>query len=254
MEPLTYVSAAVAVGRERGRMFAEILCPDDFDGRDERCAPAIRAHPVFALFPPPIRRLISREGQLRSAAPGEGVKSSNVVGFVVEGVLGVFDTRSLACVALQGPGSTFGWEATITHVRPSAISPFVETRWVELDADRLRQEADGAWLEHVFARHAVDRIQTLQAEAACAAAHPVPQRTARLLARLHSMVGTRDVRTTEAILARAIGVQRTSVNAALKTLERDEAIKLQRGRIRVLNTARLNSGCCGCQEPTPEHR
>ena len=96
-----------------------------------------------------------------------------------------------------------------------------------------------AWVEHVFARHALDRLSRVQAEAACNAVHQVPHRTANWIRRLYETSGP-ELRTTQSILAQAMGVQRTSVNAAVKALERDGALKLSRGRMIVTDPARLH--------------
>lgn len=170
-----------------------------------------------------------------------------VVGFMIRGALGMFDPGSMACVSVQGPGSTFGWEAAISDAPSTRVLPLVDSEWVEIDARRLSVETGEAWLEHVFARHALNRVATLQREAACNAVHQVPERTANLLRRLHALLGVRDIRTTQAVLAQAIGVQRTSVNAALKGMERDGAVCLHRARVRVLDPARLERLSCGCQ-------
>lgn len=104
---------------------------------------------------------------------------------------------------------------------------------------------DEAWLEHVFARHALDHLTRLQSEAACNAVHAVPARIANRLRRLCLLTGPQ-VRTTQSVIAQSMGVQRTSVNAAMKALERDGAFRLGRGRIEVLDLDRLATAACGC--------
>jgi CRP-like cAMP-binding protein len=102
-----------------------------------------------------------------------------------------------------------------------------------------------AWVERVFARHALNRLTALQAASACHAVHAVPERVANLIRRL-SEVSDADVRTTQAALARAVGVQRTSVNASVKMLERAGAVAVWRGRMRVKCPTTLSRMACGC--------
>lgn len=207
---------------------------------------AIASHPILRLLPVEAQALVREYGVLHRLAPGEDAKGRSAVGFVTRGVLAAFDRRNLACVGLHGQGSMFGWEASLNSAFfPVRLLSMVDTEWVEAPASVLAEQMGEEWVEHVFARHALDRLNRLQAEAACNAVHQVPHRTANLVRRLSDAVGT-EVRTTQAILAEAMGVQRTSVNAAMKSLERDGAIRVCRGRLIVTDADRLRRFSCGC--------
>ena len=169
-----------------------------------------------------------------------------MVGFVLAGGLAVFDRRELACVHLLQPGATFGWEACLAP-QPSGVPllALVGSTWIELPAADLATTMGGGWVERVFARHALDRLSALQAASACHAVHAVPERVANLIRRL-SQASDADVRTTQAALAQAVGVQRTSVNASVKALERAGALTVWRGRMRIKCPATLSRLACGC--------
>jgi len=207
---------------------------------------AVLDHPVLRLMPDEVQGLIRDRGRLRSLAAGECATTGATVGFVVDGAVAAFDRKNIACVSLHGRGSMFGWETSLTSsVYPTRFLAMLGSQWIEAPAEDLTDLMGQTWVEHVFARHALDRLVRVQAEAACNAVHQVPQRTANWIFRLYQMAG-RELRTTQAVLAQAMGVQRTSVNAAVKALERDGAVILSRGRLVVTDAERLERFACGC--------
>ncbi|MFN4040263.1 MAG: Crp/Fnr family transcriptional regulator [Brevundimonas sp.] len=203
-------------------------------------------HPVLRLLPHALRDSTRREGRLCACESGDNLfATSPVVGFMLSGTLATFDDRGLACVSLLGPGATFGWETAFAPASGGRRLALLDSCWIETPVRGLRDAMGAAWLEHVFARHALDRIQRLQADSACHAVHPVTRRAANLIRRLYQAAGP-DVRTTQSAIAEAMGVQRTSVNAAVKALERAGAVSLRRGRIQILCHERLAGAACGC--------
>lgn len=187
------------------------------------------------------------EGWLLRRDPGESVRADGVVGFVLRGGLAVFDARDFACVQMLEPGSTFGWDAALMgRDAGQRMLALLETQWIEVPA-RLPGEVMGAaWVERVFARHAFDRLQRVQTLSACHAVHSVSGRVANLILNLARATDTGDVRTTQAALAEAVGVQRTSVNAAIKALQDAGAVSVRRGRLRVVCHDTLGRFACGC--------
>ncbi len=206
----------------------------------------LNGHPVLRASPPALQERVCAHGRMRQGASGERVLSQGQVGFVLKGALAVFDQRELACVHLLEPGATFGWEACLSP-SPSGVPllALTDSVWIELPAEEPATTMGTGWVERVFARHALDRLSALQAASACHAVHAVPERVANLIRRL-SQTSDGDVRTTQAALAQAVGVQRTSVNASVKTLERAGALSVWRGRMRIKCHATLNAMACGC--------
>jgi CRP-like cAMP-binding protein len=208
--------------------------------------PAGFEHPVLRLMPDRVQDLVRSHGQWRSLVGGVSAMGRGAVGFVTDGALAAVDCKTMAAVGLHGKGSMFGWETSLTSTsRPVRLLALIEARWIEIDGEALASLMGQTWIEHIFARHALDRLARLQAEAACNAVHQVPQRAANWIRRLHDIAGP-ELRTTQASLAEAMGVQRTSVNAAVKALERDGALCVSRGRLTVIDPARLRRFACGC--------
>lgn len=211
-----------------------------------RLADAVEHHALLRLMPTKLRDAVVEGGEFHRAETGTLIPGRSAVRFVLDGVVGAFDPGGLACVGLHGPGSMTGWESALMEsTEPAALLPLVATRWVEVPSALIGKAMDEAWLEHVFARHALDRLTRLQSEAACNAVHGVPARVANRVRRLCMLAGP-EVRTTQSVIAQSMGVQRTSVNAAMKALEHDGTVRLGRGRIEVLDLDRLETAACGC--------
>jgi CRP-like cAMP-binding protein len=212
----------------------------------EVTAAVLDRHPVLRILPQPLRAAIMSDAALNRCVSGDSVRSGETVGFVVAGAFAGFDGRDLACVCLLGPGSTLGWEASLVPGRaPRRLLALLDTDWIEVPASVPLKTMGAGWLERMFARHALDRLDALEAASACHAVHGVHQRVANLIHRL-GVFAQGDVRTTQAALAEVVGVQRTSVNASVKTLERAGVIATRRGRVRILDAEGLRALSCGC--------
>ncbi|MBD3837879.1 MAG: Crp/Fnr family transcriptional regulator [Brevundimonas sp.] len=235
--------AAAATGASPAEPSGEVAGP-----------PEAFAHPLLALMPERLQARLRECGQVRELRAGERLAGRPVVGFVQQGALALVEERVGVSVEMHGAGSIFGWETCLSvAVAPPAFLAVLPTRWIEAPSLALNELMGEAWMEHVFARHALDRLARIQADAACNAVHQVPQRAADWIQALCRIAGP-ELRTTQAILARALGVQRTSVNAAMKLLERDGAVRLSRGRLLVLDPDRLAHSACGCRSASRQGR
>lgn len=203
-------------------------------------------HPVLKVLPEPLRAAIMSQARFNRCGSGDSVQWGDTVGFVVAGAFAGFDGRDLACVYLLGHGSTLGWEASLVPGRaPRRLLALLDTDWVEVPAAVPHDVMGAGWLERMFARHALDRLDALEAASVCHSVHSVHQRVANLIRRL-GMFAEGDVRTTQAALAEVVGVQRTSVNASVKMLERAGVIATRRSRVRILDPDGLRELSCGC--------
>lgn len=81
---------------------------------------------------------------------------------------------------------------------------------------------------------------------ACNRTHSIEQRCARWLLSTADQLGGDSVPTSQAGVAQALGVRRASVTIALTDLEHRDILSLQRGRIAILDRAKLLSSSCEC--------
>jgi CRP-like cAMP-binding protein len=93
--------------------------------------------------------------------------------------------------------------------------------------------------EHILA------AQTQQV-AVCNALHELEERLSRWLLQSRDLLMSDALPLTQEFLAQMLGVQRPSVNAAARTLQKSGLIKYVRGRITIVDREGLESASCAC--------
>lgn len=81
---------------------------------------------------------------------------------------------------------------------------------------------------------------------ACNRRHTLEERCARWLLMTHDRVGADEFQLKQDFLALMLGVRRASVTAAAGMLQQAGLIRYSRGKITVLNRARLMDASCEC--------
>jgi CRP-like cAMP-binding protein len=82
--------------------------------------------------------------------------------------------------------------------------------------------------------------------AACSLGHPFEQRLASWLLTAHDRCDMSDLPITQDLLARSLGVRRPTVSDAFKQLAQRGVFAKERGRVRILDRARLERIACRC--------
>jgi CRP-like cAMP-binding protein len=204
-------------------------------------------HPIIRALPDEARRCVETCGTRIQALPTETVGASGKVRFIVSGAVGVFHDTDSACVAMIGPGGLQGLEECFLDPIPEEYRVLLNAEWIEVPAVALADAMGRRWAERMFAYLAAGRLRLLAAEASCNARHPVSQRLARWLLRLHEAAGSpRRLEITQSLLSEMLGVQRTTVNAAVGCLHKGGFIKNTRGRITIADRESLLSASCRC--------
>jgi CRP-like cAMP-binding protein len=85
---------------------------------------------------------------------------------------------------------------------------------------------------------------------ACDRLHPLDQRCARWLLTTHDRVGAGEFAVTHEQLAGLLGVRRAGVSAAAEALRAVGAVEYRRGKVRILDAARLEAAACECYRAT----
>ena len=88
--------------------------------------------------------------------------------------------------------------------------------------------------------------------AACNAFHSIPERAARWLLHAQDRAGDR-IELTQEALPGLLGVQRTTVNAVIRTLQDEGLMSIGRGVIRVADRAGLKRRACECYQRLEDH-
>ena len=108
------------------------------------------------------------------------------------------------------------------------------------------------FIGNLFCRYSDYLLSLVMQSVACNVFHSIPERAARWLLYAQDRTGDR-IELTQQGLAGLLGVQRTTVNAVLQTLEKDGVIKTGRGVIQVANRAALMRRSCECYRRLEDH-
>lgn len=119
----------------------------------------------------------------------------------------------------------------------------------QLNAAKRRSEG----LANLLTRYADCLVAQLLQAVACNALHTIEQRAARWLLATQDRVGDDEVLLTQEFLAEMLGVQRTYVTRVAKALQAAGVIRYQRGRITILDRARLEQASCECHAAVQAH-
>jgi len=108
------------------------------------------------------------------------------------------------------------------------------------------------FIANLFCRFSDYLLAQAMQSVACNAYHSIPERAARWLVHARDRTGDR-IELTQQDLAGLLGVQRTTVNAVLQTLEQEKLISTGRGVIRLTDRDGLKRRACECYERLEEH-
>lgn len=103
-------------------------------------------------------------------------------------------------------------------------------------------------LARLALRYAQSMIEQTSQSVACNARHSMDERCARWLLMSHDRVGADQFPLTHEFLAIMLGVRRASVTVAAGMLQQAGLIRYSRGKITVLDRARLEEASCECYE------
>ena len=107
---------------------------------------------------------------------------------------------------------------------------------------------DGGMLEKIIRRFLAVSWQTANQTIACNLRHSVKQRTARWLLTVHDRSPTDEFGVTQEMLSERVGASRQKITLVAGELQKAGCIRYQRGRVRVLDRAFLESASCECYQ------
>jgi CRP-like cAMP-binding protein len=108
------------------------------------------------------------------------------------------------------------------------------------------------FVANLFCRFSDYLLAQAMQSVACNAYHSIPERAARWLLHAQDRTGDR-IELTQQALAGLLGVQRTTVNAVIQSLEQEGVIATGRGVIQVRDRAGLKRSACECYERLENH-
>jgi CRP-like cAMP-binding protein len=112
--------------------------------------------------------------------------------------------------------------------------------------DFLEETERGGPLHRVLRKYNLALMSQMAQSVACNRLHSVEERMARWLLMTHDRVGADQFPLTQEFLAQMLGVRRPTVTVTAGVLESAGLIAVGRGRITILNRARLEAASCEC--------
>lgn len=223
---------------------------------------AFAGNRLLATFAQDARGLIEPHGTLLDLSPGEVVLNR---GDDVEStIFPVGKTMISLGLELAGGRSievaSIGREGAVGGIISCGHAPAF-SRAVTLvggQAMRLPMKAledakhRSPFVNNLFCRFSDYLIAQVMQSVACNAFHSIPERAARWLLHAQDRAGDR-IELTQEAFADLLGVQRTTVNAVVRTLQDEGLIATGRGVIRVVDRAGLRQRSCECYSRLEEH-
>lgn len=107
-------------------------------------------------------------------------------------------------------------------------------------------------LRTAFLHYAAAFFNQVAQSAACIAFHPIEKRCCRWLMMTRDRMPTDEFMLTQEFLAMMLGVQRSSVNGAMRSLQKEHLVRYSRGNVRILDRKRLQASACECYQVTKD--
>ena len=108
------------------------------------------------------------------------------------------------------------------------------------------------FINNLFCRYSDYLLAQVMQSVACSTFHPITQRAARWLLHAQDRAGDR-LELTQDAFATLLGVQRTTLNAVIQSLQQDGLIATGRGVVRVTDRAGLKRHACECYQRLEDH-
>ena len=157
--------------------------------------------------------------------------------------------------------ATIGKEGAAGGIVSCGSAPAFARAVVQMSGPALRvpiaaieiAKSRSAHVRSLFCRYADALLAQVMQSVACNAFHPIEARCCRWLLTAHDRVEGEVIPLTQEYLAEMLGVQRTSVSPVAKQLQDKGLIRYRRGRIEILDRARLEHGACECYGTVERH-
>jgi len=123
----------------------------------------------------------------------------------------------------------------------------IETARIEIAKHRSLVVRD------LFDRYADALLAQVLQSVVCNVFHPMQQRLARWLLMTQDRIGSNDLPLTQEYLAQMLGVHRSTMIRVARSLQDDGIIRNARGRLTVLDRAKLEKASCECYGAVARH-
>ena len=230
--------------------------------RREMTDEAFAGNRLLATFETESRKLIEPHGELVELKTGEVVLGR---GDQPKVSIFPFDSTMISLGVELSSGrsaevASIGREGAVGGIVSCGQAPAFSTATVLMPGPALRvpmrelerAKSESPFIANLFCRFSDYLLAQVMQSAACNAFHSIQERAARWLLHAQDRAGDRIDLTQEAF-AGLLGVQRTTVNAVIQSLQADHLVATGRGVIRVTDRAGLKQRSCECYDRLEQH-
>jgi CRP-like cAMP-binding protein len=158
-------------------------------------------------------------------------------------------------------GASIGHEGAIGGIVSTGHKPAFARAVTQIAGQALRIETArieaakqrSFVVRDLFARYADALLAQVLQSVVCNALHPMQQRLARWLLMTQDRIASNELPLTQEYLAQMLGVHRSTLIRVARSLQNDGIIRNARGRLTVVNRARLERASCECYGAVARH-
>ena len=163
-------------------------------------------------------------------------------------LLSTTETGSTVEVAMVGNEGIVGLPVILKNrMIPYEVTVQTETDAYKIKAEDLQEEFDRCEALHeLILRYLNMQFAEISQSALCHRFHTVEEALGSWLLMAHDRLNTESLNLTQEIISHALGVPRTGVTMAAGALQRAGLIRYSRGKIVIVDRARLEANSCEC--------
>jgi CRP-like cAMP-binding protein len=163
-------------------------------------------------------------------------------------LLSTTETGSTVEIAMVGNEGIVGLPVILKNgMIPYEVTVQTDTEAYRIRAEELQEEFDrGEALHELILRYLNVLIAEISQSALCHRFHTVEEALGRWLLMAQDRLNTESLHLTQEIIAHALGVPRTGVTMAAGALQRAGLIRYSRGKIMIVDRAKLEDKSCEC--------
>lgn len=236
----------------------DVTAPDELAQMDA----AFSGNRLLSSMPREARALIEPFGTVVELARGDIVQSKGNAVSATYFPIGA-TMVSLVVDLKQGRSievASIGAEGAVGGIVSCGHTPAFARAQVQIEGSALKvpmsaledAKARSGHIRNLFCRFSDYLLSQVMQTVACNSFHTIEQRAARWLLTAQDRGGDR-IALTQEELAGLLGVQRTSVNAAVRALQDEGLITTRRGAIQVVDRAGLKRRACECYDDVDRH-
>jgi CRP-like cAMP-binding protein len=217
---------------------------------------------LLATFPPQLRQSIRDQVEILRFEPGEVILrrgpdvESSIFPFgatMISMIIDLSDGRSVEVASIGREGAVGGIVSCGQAPAFSHATVLVPGQAFKVPMSALEEaKRRSPFVGNLFCRFSDYLLSQVMQSAACTAFHSIPERAARWLLHTQDRAGDR-IELTQEALAGLLGVQRTTLNAVLRTLQEEGLVASGRGVVHVTDRAGLKHRACECYQRLEDH-